>query len=298
MVNKAGWRAIAIALLVLSLALVGALVAQMSIGAHRASPNDPLTTVALVLAVLAFLVQLFVYVFQTNAATHATERAEEINTKTQGLLDEIRTTSETTKQVLFAQFDRLLDYIIKGGIPAPVDGADSEDSDETPDEDDADQSLPDLVEHAVRRAMADIQPRPPRMFSPTGFIPSEADAHELTFLRSWPSEEEARAAVAKMSALSPVALMRLKRYVDREIEQRMRGRRLGLIPAQELASASDELLDAGFIRRDDDRNVLTSAGRDAGRLLMSGRKDGPAPVWISEVMAPLTRPRSGAGSTA
>lgn len=290
-INGAAWRAIAIALLVAALALVGALVAQVSLTADDASPSDPLTTVALVLAVLAFLVQLFVYAFQTRAATHSAERAEELTTKTQALLDEIRATSETTKQVLFSQFDRLLDYVVKGGIPTPED-ADTEELDDGNDPTvvDGDHTLPELVEQTVRRVMLDSQARAPRMFSgQAAATSSEADEHELTFLRSWPSQEEARAAVAKMAVLSPMALMRLKRFVDREIDQRKRGRRVGLIPAQDFPGASQELIEAGFVRRDADRNVLTSAGRDAGRLIMSGRKDSAPPPWMREVMAPLTR---------
>ncbi len=74
--------------------------------------DDPLTALALLLAILAFVVQIFVYAFQTGQSNAATRRREELNTETRGALNEIRANSAATQKVLFSQFDRLLDYVV------------------------------------------------------------------------------------------------------------------------------------------------------------------------------------------
>jgi hypothetical protein len=99
---------------VVALASVAGLLAQDGLWAKNPSGSHPdaLTTLALVLAILAFLTQLFVYVFQSEESRRAVERADELNVKTQSALDKIETNSSATQQVLFSQFDRLLDFVV------------------------------------------------------------------------------------------------------------------------------------------------------------------------------------------
>lgn len=274
--NKAAWRVSTVVATVVALALVVVLLVQSDLGSDQSpGKKDPLTTLALVLAVMAFLVQIFVYVFQSNASSRAIERAEELNVETQGLLNEIRTNSQATQRVLFSQFDRLLDYVVQGTPPANGEAEDQvTGSSET--------TMPDEG--------TDPSARQPRFFSAyTTGGPSEEDRRVLAYLRSWPTEEEARKAVGILERISPLAQMRFKRFVDRELAQRFRGERVGLAPATIFSHANEELIEAGLLREDDDRQILTDSGRDAGRLVGAIVKATPAPPWLETVMAPLIR---------
>lgn len=290
--NKAAWRAFAIVTVVATLGLIGALVAMTSLGkGPDKTQQDPLTTLALVLAILAFLVQIFVYVFQTNASNSATRRAEEINLDTRNLLTEIQTTSQATQKVLFAQFDRLLDYVVEGSATTEEGQGDlSEETEEI-------SSITEAVRGPASstpeewRAMADylsrsLRPTPRPSFQPS--TRSDEDQRIHDYLRAWPDREEAKAVVDQLESLSPIALTLLKRFVDREIVQRFRGEQVGLRPTA-LPSARQELIDAGFLTEVEDGHALTEDGRRVARLI-AAPKARPRPSWEDEVVAPLRRP--------
>jgi hypothetical protein len=307
-VNKAAWRAISVACLVVAVALLGALVAQTSLWhSSRGAKIDPLTTLALVLAILAFLVQIFVYIFQTNASNSALLRSEEVNADTRRLLTQIQASSQATQRVLFTQFDRLLDYVVGGSVKPPPprapseDGSMQDDGAEDADEDDG----PELGSRSATLTREDLDAAleqwvrtiaPPRpTFEPTpvrrNTSPSAEDRQLIAYLRGWPSREEAMESVGTLEALSPLAVAGLKRVVDRELAQRHNGEKVGLrLRADDVPREVEELERAGLVTRVDGSVRLTDHGRRVARVIVTG-KPRPQPPWADAVLLPLLQPR-------
>lgn len=98
------WSRVGIASLLVAIASVGSLVIVASI-----KEADTLATVALALAVLAFVVQILTYIGDsiTSAAQH--REFQRINTETSMLLAELRTHAVDTNQLVSRQFDKVLD---------------------------------------------------------------------------------------------------------------------------------------------------------------------------------------------
>jgi hypothetical protein len=69
---------------------------------------DGLATIALILAIFAFLVQLIVFAVQNQSATQQLLRSEQLNTQTRSLLTEIQTTALGTESLMRDQFAHLL----------------------------------------------------------------------------------------------------------------------------------------------------------------------------------------------
>jgi hypothetical protein len=53
------------------------------------------------LAILAFFIQIFVFVFQTHASDSAVRRSEQLNSQTHAVLGKIEADSSATKRSLF-----------------------------------------------------------------------------------------------------------------------------------------------------------------------------------------------------
>lgn len=290
--DKAAWRAAAVAAVVISVGLAGALVAQTSLAEGADSTQaDGLTTLALVLAVLAFLVQIFVYVFQTNASNAAVQRSDALTRRTQALLDEIRATSRSTERVLAAQFDRLLDYVVADRRPGVREATDQAADDSSSDEPQEPPATSDPQSQAMSEWLY-AAPRP-RFFGdpPPGRSASQEDQRVAAYLRAWPDRDEAAELIPRLRSLSPLALTKLKRYVDTEIRQRREGRPVGLTKADDgsISASSAQLIDAGLVRDAGDRFTLTDQGRQVARLIATP-KGGPTPDWFDEVAASLLQP--------
>jgi len=294
--NKAAWRATAITCVVVLLGLVAALLAQAGLWSSSSAPHpEPLTTLALVLAILAFLVQLFVFVFQNNASSRAIQRSEELNSKTHSVLDKIEANSAATQQVLFAQFDRLLNYIVGPQVPgvrAQSDTEAADDENEAADDSDGhtdDQEQPlTLTAASFRAIMEETMAQNTRpTFSTVRPEPSKDDLRIVEFLSSWPDRQEAEEIVNGLAKLSPLALVSLTRLAGAEITRRSQGQRPGLHITQ---SAPDpmgrELVAARLVRPLDGRMLLTDEGQRLARMLPTGRGKS-APVWLEDVVQPL-----------
>lgn len=76
---------------------------------------DSLATVALVLAILSFLVQLVVYIAQAWTGSQQQVRAEQLNTETRTLLRGIEATANATQRTLTDQYDKVLRAVIDAG---------------------------------------------------------------------------------------------------------------------------------------------------------------------------------------
>lgn len=277
------------------MALAGVLLAQDGLfGGDPGLPDHPdgLTTLALVLAILAFLVQIFVFVFQTNASAASLQRSEELNTDTQALLSRIQANSNATQRVLFSQFDRLLDYVVdprsKGSDRNPGPPIGEVLAGERAEPDDLDQGPATVAD--VQRIVSEFQ-RPadrPSFAVPADGGASDEDLRIVDYLQSWPSESQAEAAVTELASLSPFSLAVLTRMGMTEIVQRLEGERVGLWKGKNAPEAVREMTMMGLLREDDGWMTLTDHGRELLRVLPIGKPGDDRPSWYDEVLGPLT----------
>jgi hypothetical protein len=287
--NKAGWRAVTIGSIVISVGLLAALLAQDGLFSDSSDHPDGLTTLALVLAVLAFLVQIFVFVFQTWAGSGAVQRSEELNAGTRQVLSKIEANSAATQRVLFAQFDRLLDYVVDGSVDGPVDGETGDRVDE-PDFVTADDSP--VTVGQMTRLLNDLpRSRERPSFEAPLSSGSAEDRNVLSYLREWPTKDEAQEAVAELTRFPPLALTALTRLGTVEIRERRDGLRVGLALAErrEPPVAMRYLIDRGLVRRSGEVIALTDGGRALARVLPIGKPANTMPDWYDEVLAPLMK---------
>ena len=256
----------------LAAAVLAVVVAQTTLGrGPDSSQQDPITTLALVLAILAFMVQIFVYAFQTNAAYAAARRSEQLDARSRRVLDKIKTTARVSHELQAAQFDRLLDYVVGPGGAAAA----NEEGEQ--------------IEAATlgRPRFAGIS------------TPSVEDLRIVEFLRSWPEIDRAKQSVATIVSLSPYSVARLKKYVDNEAKQRLRGASVALRGLENdrdrVGESQEELLREGLIANvEPERTVLTEEGREVGRLLAGG-KHLPVPGGLIPVLKPLSSRRVSSG---
>jgi hypothetical protein len=298
-INKAGLRVLAIFAAAVAVAAIAALVAEVGLfTSNTGAPDhpDPLTTLALVLAVLAFIVQILVFLFQTSAAAALERRSERLDAQTHRALGEIKTESAATQRALTSQFQRLLDYVVGGSPTASASSEEARDAEEAQDAnpgeaggevEGAEVNL--NVAEIERIAIEAARPRPSFVVEPNRA--SEEDLEISRYLREWPGREEAETAVAQLAELPPMALASLSRYATLEQRQRRSGAKVGLIRRKQQTQLTKYLIDAGLLRLYADRTALTDEGRKVVRVLPIGQKGG-RPSWYEEVTAPLWKPKS------
>ena len=280
-----------IAMLVVALALLATLAAQG--GLFSADPGlpehpDALTTLALVLAILAFLIQIFVFVFQTQASAASERRSEKLNSRTYELLGRIEAKSSATEKVLFSNFQQLLDYLVGTGsgtqVSVDIDGEAKLSDDEVEEESDDEP----VTASDVLRMFSEFnrtRERPRFEPQPVGG-PSEEDQRILGFLHEWPDRKSAEAAVAELVKLPPLALAAISRLGGWEITQRQQGKPVGM--RKRKSKVGDPLIAAGLVKDDDGSVSLTERGREMVRILPIGKATKrPRPDWYDEVIAPL-----------
>jgi uncharacterized membrane protein len=287
-VNRSGLRWIAVSSLVVMLALVAALLAQDGLFSASDSSNpDGLTTLALILAILAFVVQIVVFLFQTHASQGAERRSRDLNAETREVLTKIEASSSATEAVLISHFERLLDFVVGGpgktaGEGDDVDAAELEslEDDEKP-----------ATAGEVRRLMLEasrLRERP--TFPPARTGPSSREnQRELEYLREWPSRDEAEKVVAEISKLPPLAVAALTRAGVLEIRQRLEGRAVGLNRSAGRPPFIDALVGEGLLWNDGGKTALTDRGRQLARILPIKPSSG-RPEWFDEVITPIASP--------
>jgi len=100
------WRTVAIGSLLLNLAAV-AVISAVAVVKHA----DALSTVALTLAIVAFICQLIVYAVQTSQASEQLRQAKDLNASTENLLAEARTRIEGTNQMMTSQYTEFMHLV-------------------------------------------------------------------------------------------------------------------------------------------------------------------------------------------
>lgn len=104
---RLNWRTVAIGSLLLNLAAIAGIAAVSIV-----KKADVLSTVALLLAVIAFVCQLIVYAIQTSQASAQLRQAESLNAGTETLLAEVRTRIEGTHQMVSLEHEELMRLVL------------------------------------------------------------------------------------------------------------------------------------------------------------------------------------------
>ncbi|MGC1851288.1 MAG: hypothetical protein WA687_02480 [Solirubrobacterales bacterium] len=257
-------RAVSIVSVVFGFTCLGVLVVVTAV-----DDNDALSTVALALAILAFSVQLIVFIAQQNLASEQGRRNEELYGSMQTVLAEIREKAEGTQADVRTINEKLLSALISknasdGGGLAHV--------------------LPQLLDPANASphegqsdALSWVSRLPERR-------PVLEDERYVQTLESFPSQEEAPELMQQLTALSPNDQDQLKRFGDDEIIARRPGS-----PFDPWLFAPGNLLEHGFVEpyppeRQPDQGPkvfrLTDRGRNVARLLTA---NGDPPPYLADL---------------
>lgn len=258
-----------------------------------------LSTIALVLAILAFVMQILLFVFHSQAAHEQRVRSEQLNAQTRALLAEVQATAQATQAMVSQQFNQLLQAFVSGATttaeqtkfdPATFEhrllsNIRSAILPQSP------SSGRDLRPPTRPRGEADDRRREsssssPREASPEAIARLRARRGRLNKLQSFPTENEAREAIEILGKLSPQQRFRLQQLGNDEVDSKESGTYVGL----ERVASDDELERAGLVTEarvstGDGRQLvmrLTDHGIDAARLFTAL---GDVPAWARSVLS-------------
>lgn len=256
---------------------------------------EALATIALVLAIVAFTIQIFLFVVQSQAASEQRVRSEQLNTQTQALLVEVRATAQATQAMLSQQFNQLLQAFVTGAAQT------------------AEETKFDPASFE-RRLLANIrtaaQPPgtgaasqaggqatgtdgPERAIERVG--PSRAQRERVARLRTrnerperlktFPSDEDGRSAADLLRNLQPNERKRLRQLAEDEITATEAGAYVGLSKRPEDDSLRERsLVTSARVNTGEGLTVvtrLTDEGVAAARLLTAV---GEIPTWARDVI--------------
>lgn len=218
------WRATAWTAISVAIVATASLAVVASI-----NDTDALSTVALALAILAFVVQILVFLGQTQAQTQQSIRSEQLYANTVELLADIRASSEASQEALREQKDVLL--------PALLNKADLQRGP-------ADQPLETPA--GADAGASDIR----GLYPPRTVRPDDPQVAEL--LQTWPTEpDEAREISERLKSLTPVSLYWIQALAEDELSSRT-AQGPSLDPGLYLGAENiAELEGAGLIKRFD-----------------------------------------------
>jgi hypothetical protein len=248
-----------------------------------------LATIALAVAIFAFLIQIMVFVADLLSRGLQTARNEELYARMTGLLEGLRSATQGTQQTLEKHVDTLLraatgaasEVVAESNAKTKFDPAEFEErvlararrvaQEETG-------VLRDAEARAVAREAAARRARERRLARQRSI--SSEDREIVTRLITPPSEDEAPAANEIFRSLSPAAVKELGDLREDDITSRRSGTFVGLwrrVDDPEIAELQAKGLAEQVDEPDDEGDVitrLTPAGREVARLFAAG--DGPA----------------------
>jgi hypothetical protein len=257
---------------------------------------EALSTIALVLAIVAFTIQIFLFVVQSQAASEQRVRSEQINTQTRALLAEVRATAQATQAMVSQQFSQLLQAFVTGAAQT---------AQETKFDPERFEQL--LMSNIRAAAQPPASATPQTRATTTRERPQTASEQPVnvptrvqrapagtrlrqrnvrpSLLRSFPSSDEGRTAVGLLRDMESDQRRRLSRLAEDEIDSSRRGAYIGLPRSPE----DDALQDRGFVTAarvevDGERKVvtrLTDTGVAVARILTAL---GEVPDWARDVV--------------
>ena len=269
---KLPWRQVAFACLVIAASSVGALVVVASL-----KKADPLSTVALALAVLAFAAQLVIAIAQGNSANQQLLQSERVNTQTQSLLSEIRSGSNELTLTVRQQFDFVLRHALGAAVPRAVREA----------------GLTDLGPRDLQRLETALGAS---LSAPSLNLHANSqnvDANLIGYMESFPSEEEAGDTTELLMTLNPLEVSSLRVAAQFEVEDLRVGQSEIRNPLARNSPGGTSLLNRGLFEKvpapdpDDDRIWvrLTDRGRAVARLLLARNP----PAWFLDRVMPESK---------
>jgi hypothetical protein len=264
------WPLVAGAASLVAVSSVAALIILIAI-----RQTDILSATALSLAILAFVLQLVVFIAQAWTSSQQSLHSQMLNTETRLLLTEVRASAQGMERMMTSQFERMLDHVLSS-IPGELDAVAAKSDGGRNGDGDMEATLRDLRgrlhgrwEDEMRnafgtpRAAAESEPPP---------AASAESAARLSELQSYPGEGEGRLALDVLRTLPPESVAMLRRYGEDEIRSLAHGERPGLRGSHGVEAYREPLVDAGLVRRQEggsDRYQLTEAGRAVARLLVA-----------------------------
>lgn len=231
---------------------------------------DELASIALVLAIAAFVVQIIVSALQNAASRAAESGSQRLNSETNMALEQIKANAVANQEILARQFDTLLDALIQRDGRRPKDSGDG--------------TTPEKAGTGGGASSARADSLWTRnLLRSSG--PSAEDERVIDRIRSFPSEEEARGLLVKLKSLSASAVAMLERYAKDELSSRQAGQEVGLVRSDTPLARDtfDELRAAGLLEVDADDEALsrlTEEGREIVRLIKGS--DTPPPIVARE----------------
>ena len=235
---------------------------------------EALSTVALSLAVIAFVAQLIVFVVQTGAASQQMLQSRELHAELLRLLGEMGERAKGTEAAVTTINERLLEAALGKALggregTGPVD--------------------PRAIASQVASMLNERAGESLR--SPNEIVDLAASQAARERLLSYPTSASPDT-VAVLETLSPQALGSLRAYGQDEVDYA--GRKIGPGWVPDRFAGSSELISAGLLEpraSGSPIHVLSEAGREAARLLLA---PGDPPPHLDSDFIARTRSRAAA----
>lgn len=272
------WPLVAGAASLVAVSSVAALIILIAI-----RQTDILSATALSLAILAFVLQLVVFIAQAWTSSQQSLHSQMLNTETRLLLTEVRASAQGMERMMTSQFERMLDHVLSS-IPRELDAVAAKSDSAGNGDGDMEARLRDLRgrlqsrwEDEMRNVFGTPTAAAERESPPAA--PTEMAAR-LSQLHTYPGEADGRRALDVLRTLPPESVAMLRRYGEDEIRSLTHGERPGLRGSHGVHAYRQPLVDAGLLRRQEDasdRYQLTEAGRTVARLLVAA---GDPPAYL------------------
>lgn len=274
------WRVIASTTTILAIGAVGALVIVSSV-----KDADTLSVVALALAILAFVIQIIVFVAQTWSDSQQARHTQSVNAETRALLGELQAMVRGTNEVINAQYNKLLDKVLL---------AKDEVSSENPEEEVDSESLRLALDNILSGMPSDLTTerttvRPTRSISNDERIPS------ARLLSKWPTPAGVKGLANEgINSLGEAELSRLKFFADDlelSAELEVPGGRLLSVGATGVPVLLGERYIASGVERHGSKRSfhLTPKGEIAARLFTA---EGDPPQYVVEAIPEIAEWRA------
>lgn len=273
---RISWRWVAISAMVTSLAMLIALAVTTAV-----RNTDTLSTIALALAIVAFAIQICVFMVQTWMSVTRMDQSKQVNLETREILAEIRTGTQDTNDVLARHFSQLLNRVIQTTSETMEEAA----------EEDGPVDISDLkarLDEDIRRVVEEAEVSAPAAFtitSPVDMRRHIPTAPVVAELREWPDEHLTERLEAKgLSQLTDNGVRSLRQLGMKFLEELHRGNSSGQFTKEQNASSGfDELCQLNIISAVSDADGsewrITLTGRVALRLVLP---NSPPPQYVTE----------------
>jgi hypothetical protein len=235
---------------------------------------DALSTIALALAILSFILQIGLFAAQSWTSGQQVLHSEELNSDTRAILAEVRENARGTNQLISDQFEKVLAHLLettKRTVNESIKGPEA-------------QRLNEKLDRELRSALLEQNRTSRRRRS----VLNDQEKGQLVTLQSYPSDPgELKASTSALGDLAPGATADLAALARDEIESlkdadpKRRGLFKSLIPF------ADDLLTVGLVEKSnppegftelptyegEDYFVLTDKGRQAARVFARRPQD-------------------------